>query len=337
MTSPRAQAHTRPAESRWQRSLQTAVRDLDELARLLELPPAALRARAVADSAFPLRVPRGFVARMRPRDLDDPLLAQVLPSARERETAPGFVADPLGEQTHAHAGVLAKYPGRVLLIASGACPIHCRYCFRREFPYADQLAARGGWRAALEAIERDTSVREVILSGGDPLSLTNRRLGELLAALEQCGSLDTVRIHTRFPVTIPERVDAGLLELLEAARLNVVVAIHSNHANELDASVASALAALKPRTRLLLNQAVLLAGVNDETHALAALSRRLLDCGVQPYYLHVLDPVASAAHYEVGEARAIELVDELRASLPGYLVPRLVREVPGELSKTPIA
>lgn len=336
MSIPHPQPEASAAALDWRHGLRTAVRDLDELARLLDLPAPALRERALADSEFPLLVPRGFVARMRRRDLDDPLLKQVLPSARERDAAPGFTGDPLGEQRHAAGGVLAKYPGRVLLIASGTCPVHCRYCFRREFPYSTQLAARGGWREALAAIERDGSAREVILSGGDPLSLSNRRLGELLAALEACAPVETVRIHTRFPVMIPERIDSGLLEALERTRLRRVVVIHANHANELDASVARALAALKPRTEMLLNQAVLLAGVNDDVDTLAALSRRLLECGVAPYYLHLLDPVSGAAHYDVDETRAIGLVGALRASLPGYLVPRLVREIPDELGKTPI-
>ncbi len=324
------------AAPRWQESLRTAVREIGELARLLELPPAALRARSLAEAEFPLLVPRGFVARMRPHDLDDPLLAQVLPSRREAEPAPGFTGDPLGEQRLAGGGVLAKYAGRVLLIASGACPIHCRYCFRREFPYAEQLAARERWRGALETIERDETVREVILSGGDPLSLGNGRLGELVGALERIGHVETLRIHTRFPVTIPERVDAGLLELLGATRLERVVVIHSNHANELDGTVARALGALKSRTTLLLNQAVLLARVNDDAETLSSLSRRLLECGVMPYYLHLLDPVRGAAHYSVDEAHAIDLLDRMRASLPGYLVPKLVRETPGGLSKSPI-
>lgn len=337
MTSSEEQSGIPARAGRWQRRLQTAVSDLDELARLLELPPSELRERAVDDSPFPLRVPRGFVARMRRGDPDDPLLKQVLPSTREHEAAPGFVADPLAEHEAAADGVLAKYPGRVLLIASGACPIHCRYCFRREFPYANQLAARDNWRAAVERIERDGDVREVILSGGDPLSLSNRRLAELIDRLERCASVETVRIHTRFPVTIPERIDTGLLKLLDRTRLNRVVVIHSNHANELDAEVAAALGVLSRHTELLLNQAVLLAGVNDTAEALASLSRRLLECGVTPYYLHLLDAVAGAAHYEIDAARAAALVDELRASMPGYLVPRLVREVPGELSKTAVA
>jgi EF-P beta-lysylation protein EpmB len=318
----------------WQAALQNAVRDARELLRLLELPPAALG--APADVAFPLLVPRGFVARMRKGDPHDPLLRQVWPHAAELMRVAGFSADPVREQALAEQGVIQKYPGRVLLIASGACPLHCRYCFRREFPYQSQLAARGDWTAALAELENATDAREAILSGGDPLSLSNRRLGELIARLADT-SLTTVRIHTRFPIAIPERVDEGLLRLLRGTRLQTVLVVHANHANELDASVELALSALRPALTALLNQSVLLRGVNDETDALARLSERLFACGVLPYYLHLLDRVAGAAHFDVDEPTAKRLVAELRTRLPGYLVPRLVRETAGELSKTTIA
>ena len=318
----------------WQAAVRNAVRDAAELARLLDLPPAALG--ALADAKFPLLVPRGFVARMRRGDPDDPLLKQILPRPVELVAATGFTADPVREQGLAAHGLIRKYPGRALLIASGACPVHCRYCFRREFPYHTQLAARDDWEPAIATLRGSTDVGEVILSGGDPLSLSNRRLGELLAKLADT-SATTVRIHTRFPVVIPERIDAELTRLLDSTRLATVVVVHSNHPNELDASVAAALLALRRHVGALLNQAVLLRGINDDAATLAALSERLFACGVLPYYLHALDPVAGAAHFEVAEHRGVELVGQLRARLPGYLVPRFVREVPGELSKTPIA
>jgi EF-P beta-lysylation protein EpmB len=314
--------------------VRDAVRDPAELARLLDLPPERLA--TLPDAEFPLLVPRGFVARMRRGDPDDPLLRQVLPRAAEREPVAGFCADPVREQGLAAHGLIRKYPGRALLIASGACPIHCRYCFRREFPYQDQLAARGGFEPALETLRTGPGVDEVILSGGDPLSLSNRRLGELLAKVATTQAT-TVRIHTRFPVVIPERIDTDLLRLLDDTGLRTVVVLHSNHPNELDAGVAAALSTLRQHVDALLNQAVLLAGVNDDADTLASLSRRLFECGVLPYYLHALDPVAGAAHFDVAEARGIDLIEQLRARLPGYLVPRFVREVPGELSKTPLA
>jgi EF-P beta-lysylation protein EpmB len=311
--------------------VQNSVRDLAELARLLELPLETLDALAPAD--FPLLVPRAFVARMRKRDPRDPLLLQVLPRSAEADAVPGYTADPVREQQLANDGLIEKYPGRALLIASGACPVHCRYCFRRSFPYHEQLAARGGWDASVDALRARPSVREAILSGGDPLTLSNRRLGELIAKLE-ATQVDTLRIHTRFPVIVPERVDDGLLRLLASTRLNAVLVIHCNHANELDDDVAAALAALKPCVGALLNQSVLLRGVNDAVDSLAALSERLFECGVLPYYVHLLDPVAGAAHFDVGAEEGRELVAQLRARLPGYLVPRLVKETSGGLSKT---
>jgi EF-P beta-lysylation protein EpmB len=318
----------------WQAALQNAVRDPSELARLLGLTPATLGPAAA--TGFPLLVPRGFVARMRKGDPHDPLLRQIWPHGEELMVAPGFTADPVREQGLAANGLIQKYRGRVLLIASGACPLHCRYCFRREFPYSAQLAARGDWEPALSELRKIDDVREAILSGGDPLSLSNRRLAELLARLADLG-LETVRIHTRFPIAIPERVDAGLLELLGATRLRTVVVVHTNHANELDDHVARALERLRAPLTALLNQSVLLRGVNDAAHTLAALSERLFACGVLPYYLHLLDPVSGAAHFDVAETAGRRLIEELRTRLPGYLVPRLVRETPGELSKTVVA
>jgi len=311
--------------------VRDAVRDVAELERLLDLPPRSLDSLPTAD--FPLLVPRGFVARMHKRDPRDPLLLQVLPRSLEADLVPGYTADPVREQGLADGGVIEKYPGRALLIASGACPIHCRYCFRRSFPYTEQLAARGGWDAAVETLLERPDLREAILSGGDPLSLSNRRLGELVTKIE-ATSIRTLRIHTRFPIVVPERVDAGLLDLLGSTRLDTVVVVHCNHPNELDDDVARALGSLRPLVGALLNQSVLLRGVNDSVEALAPLSERLFECGVLPYYLHLLDAVAGAAHFDVDSDTGRELVARLRSRLPGYLVPRLVRETPGELSKT---
>jgi EF-P beta-lysylation protein EpmB len=318
----------------WQAELRRAVRDPLELLRLLDLPPAALG--APASTAFPLLVPRGFVARMRKGDANDPLLRQVWPSAAELAPADGFSADPVREQRLAAHGVIRKYAGRVLLIASGACPLHCRYCFRREFPYTDLLAARADWTEALDELRNVTGATEAILSGGDPLSLSNRRLRELFARIADTP-VTTLRIHTRFPVAIPERVDSGLTRLLRSTRLKTVLVVHANHANELDVGVERALAELKPALTALLNQSVLLRGVNDDVETLAALSERLFACGALPYYLHLLDRVTGAAHFDVDDAVGKRLIAELRSRLPGYLVPRLVRETPGELSKTVVA
>jgi EF-P beta-lysylation protein EpmB len=320
----------------WQAELRRAVRSVAELARLLELPVDALGAPPGAERGFPLLVPRGFVARMRKGDPGDPLLLQVLPRAAETRDVPGFSADPLAERGLARNGSLRKYAGRALLITTGACPVHCRYCFRRAFPYSEQTAAREDWRPALAEIARSPGVREIILSGGDPLTLSNARLARLVAAIETLGTIETLRIHTRFPIVLPERVDSGLLALLERTRLNTVVVLHANHAAELDAAVARAAALLKPRVSLLLNQSVLLKGVNDDALTLHALGERLLECGIAPYYLHLLDRVEGTAHFEVGADAARALVAALRARAPGYLVPALVREEPGALSKMPV-
>jgi EF-P beta-lysylation protein EpmB len=273
---------------------------------------------------------------MRKGDRHDPLLLQIAPLAAEAIGVVGFGLDPLRERPIAAGGVLRKYARRALLLASGACPVHCRYCFRRGSPYDEQLAARGDFEPALARISADPAIDEVVLSGGDPLSLSNRRLADLVAKLERVPSVETLRVHTRFPVVLPERVDAGLLEVLRGTRLRTVFVVHCNHANELDEAAAAALGALRETVDHLLNQSVLLAGVNDDVTALAALSERLFACGALPYYLHLLDPVEGAAHFDVGEERGLALVAELRTRLAGYLVPRLVREVPGELSKTAV-
>ncbi len=274
---------------------------------------------------------------MRRGERDDPLLRQVLPVADEDLVVPGFSADPVGELAIVRGdGVLAKYHGRALLVATGACAVHCRYCFRRHFPYEDERAGGADWSAAVAAVAANPTVDEVILSGGDPLLLPDRRLAELAEALAAVPHLRRLRIHTRLPVVLPERVNEELVEWLGACPLPVVIVIHANHANEVDAGVERAVGALREAGSVLLNQAVLLAGVNDSPDALAELSRRLADCGVVPYYLHLLDRVAGAAHFEVAEPRALEIMSTLRARLPGYLVPRLVRELPGAASKVAI-
>jgi L-lysine 2,3-aminomutase len=323
-----------PTRASWQRQLRDAVRDVAELAALLDLPVDAVASERAARD-FSLLVPHAYLARMRKGDPRDPLLLQILPTALETLEVAGFTADPLDESEFAAGGVVRKYRGRSLLITTGACPVHCRYCFRRAFPYADQLAARGDFADALERLAED-GTREVILSGGDPLSLGNDRLASLLERLAALPALRRARIHTRFPIVLPDRVDAGLVALLERTRLGRVIVLHANHPREIDASVADALAALRSAGVTLLNQAVLLRGVNDDADTLAELSERLFECGVLPYYLHLLDAVAGAAHFDVEEPRAEGLYRELLARLPGYLVPRLVREIPGRASKTPI-
>lgn len=322
---------------RWQQELARAITEPAELLRELALDLALLPAARAAAARFPLRVPRGFVARMRQGDPDDPLLRQVLPLAAELSPVPGFVADPVDDQAaRAAPGVLHKYHGRVLLIATGACAIHCRYCFRREFPYSENHAGGDSWRPALNYLSQDRSLREVILSGGDPLSLSDRRLGALLAELERIPHLERLRIHSRQPIVLPERVDDGLLDLLARTRLRPILVIHANHPREINDTVRRVLERLAGIGVTLLNQSVLLRGVNDTVPTLVELSEVLFTARVLPYYLHLLDRVQGAAHYEVNETEASTIMEVLRQRLPGYLVPRLVREQPGQLAKTPL-
>jgi EF-P beta-lysylation protein EpmB len=318
----------------WRRHLQTAVRDLDELLTLLSLDNRVSNETPVAARRFPLRVPRGFAARMRRGDWDDPLLRQVLPTADEDAEVSGFSTDPVGELERPRtAGVLHKYRGRALVVATGACAVHCRYCFRRHFPYGENEGATSDWKAAVDRIAGDPEISEVILSGGDPLTLPDARVSELAEAVARVPQVRRLRIHTRLPVVLPQRVDEDLVRWLSRLDLPTVVVVHANHAQEIDTDVQRALATLRTTGATLLNQSVLLAGVNDSADALVGLSESLFDSGVVPYYLHMLDPVAGAAHFEVPEKEARRLHREVTARLPGYLVPRLVREVPGAPAK----
>ncbi len=322
---------------RWQKALREAVRDPRELLDLLGLDRLAPRLSDEAMVQFPLRVPRGFVARMRRGDPRDPLLRQVLPLDDEMRPMPGFGLDAVGDGAAKTApGVIQKYRGRALLVATGSCAIHCRYCFRRHFPYAEETAARDGWRDAVDLIRRDASIEEVLLSGGDPLSLSNGKLAELTGALADIPHLRRLRIHSRLPIVVPERVDDGLMGWLTALPWPVTLVVHANHANEFDGTVNAALGRLRAAGVHLLNQAVLLRGVNDSVDALGALSERGFAAGVLPYYLHQLDRVAGVAHFEVDDAHARALHAGLAARLSGYLVPRLVREIPGDTGKRPL-
>jgi L-lysine 2,3-aminomutase len=315
-----------------------AITSPEALVEALGLDPALVAPARAAAAKFGLRVPRGYVARMRQGDPNDPLLRQVLPLAEEDAPAPGYGPDPLGEQSARRApGLLQKYRGRALLITTSACAIHCRYCFRREFPYSEQAGPHEGkstrFREALDEIARDASIEEIILSGGDPLSLGDSRLQSLTDELAKIPHIRRLRLHTRQPIVLPSRVDAGLIAWLQRVPWPVVFVLHANHANEIDESVRGACARLRETGATLLNQAVLLKGVNDNADALAALSCALFEAGVLPYYLHVLDRVTGAAHFDLPEARAQELAGELAARMPGYLVPRLVREVEGAPAK----
>jgi EF-P beta-lysylation protein EpmB len=325
--------------STWQRELSRSITDPAQLLSELELDPALVDPARAASNLFALRVTRSYLSRMRRGDPGDPLLRQVLPLADELIESPGYVPDPLDEHAARRApNLLQKYSGRALLVTTQACAIHCRYCFRREFPYSAQGEAEEGagrFGAALDVIARDTSIEEVILSGGDPLSLSDTRLTRITDALVAMPHVQRIRVHTRQPVVLPSRVDEGLLIWLRGVKRPLVMVLHVNHPNEIDDEVRSACAKLRSAGVSLLNQSVLLKGVNDNVDTLAQLSRELLDAGVMPYYLHLPDRVRGTAHFHVAEGEAQRLVDELARRLSGYLVPRLVREVPGAPYKVP--
>ena len=317
--------------------MERSLTDPATLVRRWRLPETLTENVTAASERFALKVSEHMARALEGAGESDPLVRQFLPSADELVEREGFVRDPVGD-THAQKtpGLLQKYRGRALVVASAACPVHCRYCFRREYPYADGSASKR-WPEVIAALREDPSVTEVILSGGDPLSLSNAALEKALRELEGVASLVRLRIHTRFPTTSPSRVDDELTRLLSTTRFApVVVVLHVNHARELDGDAAGAVRRLRATGAVLLSQSVLLRGVNDDEETLAALSERLGALGVMPYYLHLLDRVRGAGHFEVPEAEAVTLVRALVARLPGYLVPKLVREVEGEAAKRPV-
>ncbi|QJD30468.1 EF-P beta-lysylation protein EpmB [Methylococcus geothermalis] len=319
----------------WQAELAEGFATVHELFGYLGLAAAF---SPEAAQRFPFRVPRAYALRMRPGDPHDPLLRQVLPIEEELASHHGFVSDPVGDRHALKApGLLHKYRGRALLITTGACAIHCRYCFRREFPYAESQFTPQREKKALDYLAVDTELSEIILSGGDPLLLSDARLAHLIGQLAAIPHLRRLRIHTRVPLVLPSRMEGRLLEILSGHRLQTVVVIHANHPRELGGDVGGALAGMRDAGMTLLNQAVLLRQVNDSVQTLCDLSECLFDHGVLPYYLHLLDRVRGTAHFEVSEAEALELHEALRRRLPGYLVPRLVREIEGQPYKQAVS
>ena len=325
-------------EQNWQSQLSDLITDPLELLNLLELSADQLLSGAiVASEQFKLRVPRAFVEKMKVGDPLDPLLLQVLPHHLELEHHPEFVTDPLGEEAaNQMAGVLHKYQSRFLLTLTGACAIHCRYCFRRHFPYQENLPKNDDWLNIKQYIEQNPQINEVILSGGDPLTLSNRKIALWLERLASLPQLKILRIHSRVPIVIPNRIDDELLSILKNSRLRIIVVVHSNHAAELDDFTCSKLLQLSFHHITVLNQAVLLKGVNDSAKILTELSFRLFDARIMPYYLHVLDKVKGAQHFDLRSSEIDQIYSEVLASLPGYLVPKLVREIAGEKNKTPL-
>ncbi|EKD44956.1 MAG: hypothetical protein ACD_70C00139G0004 [uncultured bacterium] len=318
----------------WQQSLIQSRISFEQLCTLLQLDPSRLSKNNNAIAAFPLRVPKEYLSRIEKGNYNDPLLLQILPQAIEMQKVPGFSKDPLQENNHNPVpGLLHKYPNRVLLTLTGACAVHCRYCFRRHFPYENNLPSKQNWPHILEYIAARNDIDEVILSGGDPLVLKDSLLREFVSELDKIAHVKRLRIHTRLPIMIPSRVCDELLAWMTQSRLLMAVVIHSNHANELDEDVARAITKLRRALVIVLNQSVLLKNINDTSQALVQLSKRLFELGVLPYYLHLLDKVDGAAHFDVDEKIANALMCDIKQQLPGFLVPKLAREVSGALNK----
>src|SRR5690554_2544926 len=322
----------------WQDELSHAIKNPATLLQMLGLENKLEAIDANALKQFPLRVTQSYINKMRYADATDPLLRQVFPLIDEAIEVEGFSADPVGDYLAVKSpGILHKYRGRALLLTTGACAIHCRYCFRRHFPYNDSNPLASQWQQSMNALRNDCSIREIILSGGDPLALTDAKLAVMIEDLQTIPHLKRLRIHTRLPLVLPKRITDSLLEWIHASRLQIIMVIHANHANEIDAETAEALKRLRDAGCELFNQAVLLKGVNNSAQTLIELSERLSDVYVVPYYLHLLDKVQGAGHFDVEERQGIALIAAMRSELPGYLVPRLVREQQGEASKTIIA
>ncbi|WP_428034850.1 EF-P beta-lysylation protein EpmB [Amphritea sp.] len=319
----------------WQTLLSQTLESPEALIRYLQLPDSLLEGADRASLEFAMRIPKPWLDRIEKGNPDDPLLRQVLPLSEELNDVPGFIRDPLDEiNSNPVDGLIHKYNGRVLVILTSACAINCRYCFRRHFPYAENRLGPQQWQKVLDYIAADASITEVIFSGGDPLVASDARLQQLISDLEQIPHLTRLRIHSRLPVVLPQRITETLTGILKQTRFNVVIVIHSNHPQELDDGVAAAVQRLKQAGVTVFNQAVLLRGVNDHIDTLKQLSETLFDIGVLPYYLFTFDPVKGAAHFDLPDEEAKQLLGQLQDLLPGYLVPKLAREIPGRGAKT---
>lgn len=319
----------------WQHLLSHTINSPKALLQRLELSESYLDGAIAGANEFPLKVPEPYLAKIKKGDPQDPLLRQILPLDAELDAIPGYVIDPLAEMSANHRdGLIHKYKGRVLLILSGACAINCRYCFRRHFPYQENRLGPEQWQEILAYLTADPSISEVIFSGGDPLATSDERLARMIKDLEQIPHLKRLRIHTRLPIVIPQRVTTSLTRILKECRFDTVLVLHANHPNELDEQTVKIVTALKSAQVTVLNQAVLLKGVNDSVDTLQELSETLFHYGVLPYYLFTLDPVQGAAHFNISDTEALALFEKLQNILPGYLLPRLAREIPGKGSKT---
>jgi len=317
----------------WQKQLADAISCPEELFTALDLPNKYLKAAQSASKLFPLKITQSYLSRIEKGNINDPLLRQVLPLIDEHADHEDYLTDPVGDlKATVVPGLLHKYQSRVLLMPTAVCGIHCRYCFRRHYPYSEHKSSNN-WQQAIEYITKDNSIHEVILSGGDPFSLSNSKLFRLLDLLENIPHLRRIRFHTRYPIILPDRIDTELSSYLHEYRCKVVVVVHCNHPNELSAPVIHTFNLLNNNNITLLNQSVLLAGVNDNVDTLSELSEQLFAHHVQPYYLHQLDKVKGAQHFAVNDKIAKSLILALRNRLSGYLIPRLVQENSGDLSK----
>jgi EF-P beta-lysylation protein EpmB len=323
-------------ENNWQKELAMSFSDPVSLLKYLELPLESFTDDIKARQLFPMRVPRPFAAKMKKGDPLDPLFMQVFTSRKEFDLAPGFSSDPLQEQNNKQSGILHKYQNRLLLLVRGGCAVNCRYCFRRHFPYSDNHLNKQQWQQALEYIADNPQLDEVIYSGGDPLMAKDDFLAWLTTQIEAIPHIKRLRIHTRLPVVIPSRITTELITWFSQSRLKPVMVLHVNHANEIDNALAGSMQKLRQVGVTLLNQAVLLKGINDTADQQIALNEGLFNIGVMPYYLHVLDKVQGAEHFDLPDSKAKELMRELIKRQPGYLVPKLVREIGGQPGKTPL-
>lgn len=323
-------------QNSWQKDLQKVITEPEKLLRLVNLDPAQYLQHFKARQLFPVRVPLPFISRMKKGDINDPLLKQVMPLSSEFVVTDGFVTDPLQEHDTVATGLLHKYKNRVLMIVKSGCAINCRYCFRRHFPYQDNSPSKQHWQPALNYIKEHKEISEVIFSGGDPLMASDQHLTWLVKQIEQINHVKWLRIHTRLPVVIPNRITSDLATLLKSSRLKATMVLHINHGNEIDDDLINALEPLRDARIPLFNQSVLLNGINDNAKTLIELSEKMFYAGIQPYYLHLFDPVQGAAHFDVKEETAVGIMNEMLAILPGFLMPKLVREIAGQTNKTPI-
>lgn len=322
--------------TRWQKDLREVITEPEKLLKMLNIAPDDYKQHFKARQLFPVRVPQSFISRMKKGDINDPLLMQVMPLNKEFVVTEGFSQDPLQEHSSTVEGLLHKYKNRVLMIVKPGCAINCRYCFRRHFPYQENSPSKQSWQQALSYISEHQAISEVIFSGGDPLMASDEHLTWLVKQIETISHVKRLRIHTRLPVVIPNRITKELTNLLKNSRLRATIVLHINHSNEIDVNFAKALEPLREARIPLFNQSVLLKGINDNAKALIALSESMFDVGITPYYLHLFDQVQGAAHFDVSEEKAVSIAKEMLAELPGFLMPTLVREIAGEANKTPI-